>query len=135
MFSPSNCDLDILIELSTISIDDSSDSCCFSDFPQLIIENRNLISDLDFYGEPNIEVVETETIKITYTSKNSYNKNSSIYNIDINADVEKNGNSFSLSHRESLRFLPPDEMIYFLKKAGFDTIKYLPDYREEKTAL
>ena len=100
---------------------------------KLIIENRNLISDLDFYGEPNVEIVETETTKITYTSKNSYNKNSSIYNIDINADVEKNGKSFSLSHRESLRFLPPDEMICFLKKAGFDTIMYLPDYQEEKT--
>ncbi|RLD11784.1 MAG: hypothetical protein DRI44_02895, partial [Chlamydiae bacterium] len=100
---------------------------------KLIIENRNLISDLDFYGKPNIEIVDTETTKITYTSKNSYNKNSSIYNIDINADVEKNGNSFSLSHSESLRFLPSEEMINFLRKAGFDAIKYLPDYQEEKT--
>ena len=86
---------------------------------KLIIENRNLISDLDFYGEPNIEVVETETTKITYTSKNSYNKNSSLYYIDIQADIEKSGRSFSLSHSESLRFIPPAEMISFLKNAGF----------------
>ena len=100
---------------------------------KFFIENRNLISDLDFYAEPNVETIQTETLKITYTSKNSYDKNSSIYNIDINADVEKNGKHFSFVHTESMRFIYPDEMMNFLKIAGFDIIKFLPDYEEKKT--
>ena len=99
---------------------------------KFFIENRNLISDLDFYSKPNVEIAETKTTKITYTSKNSYNKNSSIYNIDINADVIKNDKNFSFVHSESLRFIPPEEMINFLKIAGFDIIKFLPDYEEKK---
>lgn len=99
---------------------------------KFFIENRNLISDLDFYGEPNVETIQTETLKITYTGKNRYDKNTSLYYIDINADVERNGKNFSLVHTESLRFIYPDEMINFLKIAGFDIIKFLPDYEDEK---
>jgi len=99
---------------------------------KFIIENRNLISDLDFYGEPNVETIQTKTLKITYIGKNRYDKATSLYYIDINADVEKNGESFSFIHTESLRFIYPDEMINFLKIAGFDIIKFLPDYEEEK---
>ena len=100
---------------------------------KFFIENRNLISDLDFYSKPNVDIAETKTTKITYTSKNRYDKNTSLYYIDINADVVKNDRNFSFVHSESLRFIPPEEMINFLKIAGFDIIKFLPDYEEKET--
>ena len=99
---------------------------------KLIIENRNLIADIDYYSEPRVETVETEKLKVTYTCKNKFDKNSLDFYIDINAEVERDGKISSFVHSEVLRYIPYEDMMFFLQQAGFNKIKFMPDFKEEK---
>ena len=100
---------------------------------KIIVENRNLLADLNFYNEPKVEHVKTNKIDVEYICKNEFDKEKSLFHIDIIAKVKKNGKIKTFSHNEILRFISPEEMEIFLRKSGFENIEYLPDFRKNKT--
>ncbi len=99
----------------------------------IIIENRNLVADINYYCEPKIEFVKTEKMEVEYICQNKFDEKNSLFYVDIKAKIYKNGKTSAFAHSEILRFIHPDEMMDSLKKAGFKNINYLPDFKENKS--
>ena len=100
---------------------------------EIIIENRNLIADIEYYREPKVEFVKTEKMEIEYVCQNKFDDENSLFYVDINAKIKKNGKNTCFAHSEILRYISPDEMREFLKEAGFKNINFLPDFQQNKS--
>jgi len=99
----------------------------------LILENWNMLSQWELLEKEISEIRGNDLVRIDIKEKNHYNPFTSIWKIEMDAEIIDEGRSYKLKHTETLRAMTVGEMRMYLREAGFSQVTEYPDFDRSKS--
>jgi hypothetical protein len=94
----------------------------------LVLDNHNFLHHAGADGEPTEGEVVGEDIRTSYVQRQWYDDFSSVFHVELDAQVEEEGEVWEVSSEEVLRVMTAAELSYYLEDAGFENVSVFPGY-------
>ncbi len=99
----------------------------------VILENWNMFSQWGLLEKEISEIRGNDLVRIDIKEKNHYNPFTSIWQIEMDAEILDGDKSYKLKHTETLKAMTVGEMRMYLSEAGFGKVTAYPDFDGSKS--
>ncbi len=100
----------------------------------VILENWNMFSQWELLEKEISEIRGNDLVRIDIKEKNHYNPFTSIWQIEMDADILDGDKIYKLKHTETLRAMTVGEMRMYLREGGFSKVTAYSDFDRSKSA-